>query len=276
MRINDLYPEVITEDINYEYKTLLNPEKPVKWAKTLVGYANGNGGIMFIGVSNNGEAFGIDLEEIDKTIDHLQKTKDCEKQGIQLFHIFDVLDISTFHAYVLKLLSKHDEIDEDYIPDDIALELRNLEKIIIRYVVCGSSTKNFNKNCADLLSEKVTTAELIEERQSEINDDIFKQKLRCISNKYATLLLFWMELKRREEDKNAAEKSFDTISGLSDRQLQIFTLIGKGLGTVEIASKLNLSIKTIDTHKENIKAKLHCASSAELRQMAIEWTSNNL
>lgn len=66
---------------------------------------------------------------------------------------------------------------------------------------------------------------------------------------------------------------FDTISTLSDRQLQIFTLIGKGLGTVEIASKLNLSIKTIDTHKENIKAKLHCASSAELRQLAIEWTN---
>ena len=50
---------------------------------------------------------------------------------------------------------------------------------------------------------------------------------------------------------------FDTINSLSDRQLQIFTLIGKGLGTVDIASKLNLSIKTIDTHKENIKAKLH-------------------
>ncbi len=66
---------------------------------------------------------------------------------------------------------------------------------------------------------------------------------------------------------------FDTISSLSDRQLQIFTLIGKGLGTVEIATKLNLSIKTIDTHKENIKSKLHCASSAELRQMAIEWTN---
>ena len=74
-------------------------------------------------------------------------------------------------------------------------------------------------------------------------------------------------------DKDFSEKSFDTISELSDRQLQIFTLIGKGLGTVEIATKLNLSIKTIDTHKENIKAKLHCASSAELRQMAIEWTN---
>lgn len=70
-----------------------------------------------------------------------------------------------------------------------------------------------------------------------------------------------------------AKDNFDTINSLSDRQLQIFVLIGRGLGTVDIAGKLNLSIKTIDTHKENIKAKLHCASSGELRQMAIEWTN---
>lgn len=72
-----------------------------------------------------------------------------------------------------------------------------------------------------------------------------------------------------------AQSNFDSISALSDRQFQIFSLIGKGLGTVEIAGKLNLSIKTIDTHKENIKSKLHCSSSAELRQMAIEWTNRS-
>ena len=83
------------------------------------------------------------------------------------------------------------------------------------------------------------------------------------------------EKKRINNDisQEASKESFDLISTLSDRQLQIFTLIGKGIGTVEIANKLNLSIKTIDTHKENIKAKLHCASSGELRQMAIEWTN---
>lgn len=86
--------------------------------------------------------------------------------------------------------------------------------------------------------------------------------------------------KARIEDFNSGkemevEDTLSSVSNLSDRQLQIFSLIGKGLGTVEIASKLNLSIKTIDTHKENIKVKLHCASSAELRQMAIEWTRNN-
>jgi DNA-binding NarL/FixJ family response regulator len=66
---------------------------------------------------------------------------------------------------------------------------------------------------------------------------------------------------------------FASVSKLSDRQLQIFSLIGKGLGTVEIAAKLGLSTKTIDTHKEHIKLKLHCSSSQELRQLAIEWAS---
>lgn len=43
MRITDLYSDVVSEDIKYEYKAELNPENPVKWAKTIVGYANGDG-----------------------------------------------------------------------------------------------------------------------------------------------------------------------------------------------------------------------------------------
>lgn len=78
----------------------------------------------------------------------------------------------------------------------------------------------------------------------------------------------------KDQKTTVDAEPFDLISTLSDRQLQVFTLIGKGIGTVEIAEKLNLSIKTIDTHKENIKTKLHLSSSAELRQMAIEWTKN--
>ena len=85
-----------------------------------------------------------------------------------------------------------------------------------------------------------------------------------------------IRLEELTKEKGSPKKAepFDLISSLSDRQLQIFSLIGKGLGTVEIAEKLNLSIKTIDTHKENMKIKLHCSTSAQLRQMAIEWTKN--
>ena len=62
MHIRELFPDVISEDLDYEYKTVLNPDKPIKWAKTIVGYANGKGGVMFVGVSNEGEAFGISLD----------------------------------------------------------------------------------------------------------------------------------------------------------------------------------------------------------------------
>ena len=67
MKIKELYPDVVTEDLNYEYKAVLNPDNPIKWAKTIIGYANDKGGTLFVGVSNEGEAFGINLEEIDKT-----------------------------------------------------------------------------------------------------------------------------------------------------------------------------------------------------------------
>ncbi len=129
------------------------------------------------------------------------------KKPIQrLFHILNELDISTFDAYILKLLSKYNDVDEEKLPEKLEKELHNLEVIAIRYVVCGSSTKNFNKNCADLLSDKATTDSLILDRQDEINDNVLTQKLKSISNKNATLLLFWLELKRRYEDSKCAEK----------------------------------------------------------------------
>ncbi len=66
MKISDLYPDVLMEDARCEFKAALNPENPVKWAKTIVAYANGDGGYIFVGVSNEREAFGLNMEEIDK------------------------------------------------------------------------------------------------------------------------------------------------------------------------------------------------------------------
>lgn len=66
-----------------------------------------------------------------------------------------------------------------------------------------------------------------------------------------------------------------SLHDLSNRQLQIFTMLGKGLGTIEIATKLELSTKTIDAHKEHIKQKLHVNSAQELRQLAVEWVARD-
>ena len=61
------------------------------------------------------------------------------------------------------------------------------------------------------------------------------------------------------------------IEQLTDRELQVFELIGKGIPTREIAVKLHLSIKTIDAHRENIKRKMGIESATELLKQAIEW-----
>jgi len=58
---------------------------------------------------------------------------------------------------------------------------------------------------------------------------------------------------------------------LSDRELEVFELIGRGLQTREVAQKLHLSVKTIESHRANIKRKLGLANATELMQRAIQW-----
>jgi DNA-binding NarL/FixJ family response regulator len=62
------------------------------------------------------------------------------------------------------------------------------------------------------------------------------------------------------------------IERLSDRELEVFRLIGQGYGTRQIAERLHLSIKTIETYREHIKEKLNLADASELLQYAIQWT----
>jgi DNA-binding NarL/FixJ family response regulator len=64
------------------------------------------------------------------------------------------------------------------------------------------------------------------------------------------------------------------IDCLSDRELEVFRLIGQGHGTRQIAEKLYLSVKTIETYRAHIKEKLDLANAAELLQYAIRWASS--
>jgi DNA-binding NarL/FixJ family response regulator len=58
---------------------------------------------------------------------------------------------------------------------------------------------------------------------------------------------------------------------LTKRELQVFQFLGSGQGTQEIARQLNLSVKTVEAHRENIKRKLGCADAAELVHAAHQW-----
>jgi DNA-binding NarL/FixJ family response regulator len=66
------------------------------------------------------------------------------------------------------------------------------------------------------------------------------------------------------------------IARLSDRELEVFRLIGGGLGTRQIADELRISIKTVESYQAHIKEKLELQSSRDLVQRAIEWRMNEL
>jgi DNA-binding NarL/FixJ family response regulator len=61
------------------------------------------------------------------------------------------------------------------------------------------------------------------------------------------------------------------IDKLSDREFEVFELIGQGLQTREVADKLHLSVKTVDAHREHIKRKLKLDSATELLKYAVQW-----
>jgi DNA-binding NarL/FixJ family response regulator len=66
----------------------------------------------------------------------------------------------------------------------------------------------------------------------------------------------------------------DPIERLSNRELQVLSLIGRGLSSREAADGLGLSVKTVETHRQSLKRKLNLATNAQLLQYAINWYGN--
>lgn len=64
------------------------------------------------------------------------------------------------------------------------------------------------------------------------------------------------------------------IGQLSDRELEVFQMIGEGSGTSDIAERLHLSMKTVSCYRQNIKTKLQLKNATELVQYAIHWAAN--
>ena len=75
--------------------------------------------------------------------------------------------------------------------------------------------------------------------------------------------------------RNNNETPATGVQSLSDREFEIFQLIGQGENTRDIAKKLGLSVKTVEVHRLNIKGKLKLATAAELIHFAVRWMQSN-
>jgi DNA-binding NarL/FixJ family response regulator len=83
------------------------------------------------------------------------------------------------------------------------------------------------------------------------------------------------ELIRRRASAPRTDRLADHAQ-LSGRELQIFTLIGQGRTTHQIADELKLAVSTVETYRERLKSKLKLASGAELTRHAILWLMQNV
>jgi DNA-binding NarL/FixJ family response regulator len=84
---------------------------------------------------------------------------------------------------------------------------------------------------------------------------------------------FQKSLETRSQDRLLGRAT--RVENLSDREMHVFQLIGSGLGTKKIARALNLSVKTIETHRENIKRKLGLNSGPQLVERAIKFVEEH-
>lgn len=115
----------------------------------------------------------------------------------RLFHILHICEISTFHPYILYIFNKYKK-NNDKVND----ELLKLEKFVIRRMITKGETKSYNKLCKDFIDNE----NLLELEFAKITDDEIIDGIEIISNKNAALLLFWIELCRRQQDNKQSIK----------------------------------------------------------------------
>jgi DNA-binding NarL/FixJ family response regulator len=65
------------------------------------------------------------------------------------------------------------------------------------------------------------------------------------------------------------------VAGLSDRELEVVTLIGSGLATREVAARLHMSVKTVETHRAHIKTKVDLTTATQLVRFCVRWVEES-
>ena len=80
----------------------------------------------------------------------------------------------------------------------------------------------------------------------------------------------------RTTDNGGRDQYRTPTDQLTDRELEVFRLIGEGKKTQDIAEQLHVSVKTVETHRDRIKKKLHLKDANELLRRAVLWVTNEI
>ena len=117
----------------------------------------------------------------------------------RLFNICNVLEVSTFYPYFLQQLYARKA--ENISAEELQSSFFAIERYVILNAICKGSTKNYNNECLQLVSGRKTPQEVTEDC-IYISEGNFVNGLRSMTaNKLPTLLLFWIELNQRSNNK---------------------------------------------------------------------------
>ena len=110
----------------------------------------------------------------------------------------------------------------------------------------------------------------------EVSREILKAIHRILDgNIYVSEKMGFMMLEKVSGNGRRNATKGGPTETLSDREFQVFQMIGRGRGTRQIAGELNVSVKTVETYRANIKNKMDLKNAPELARHAVEWVQRN-
>ncbi|MGO9244064.1 MAG: response regulator [Verrucomicrobiia bacterium] len=112
------------------------------------------------------------------------------------------------------------------------------------------------------IMKRASTAELLVALRKVLSGEVY------LSERMASLIV------TQSVGKHETPANEGPLGVLSDRELEVFQLLGEGRGTRKIARELGLSMKTVSCYRQNIKSKLHLKDATELLHHAVQWATN--
>lgn len=166
---------------------------PVLYKKDIENMDNTELFCLISEIEEYGKIYQENFLEFDKS--SLFEYKDSIRR---MFHVLDICDVSTFHPYILYLFKNESNAS-------LIDKLAQLETYVLRHSICGATIKNFNKECVQLIRNEKSISELYLEKENDISDSEVYKGIQSVSNKLGSLLLFWIELKKRKESNNKVD-----------------------------------------------------------------------
>ena len=220
------------------------------------------------------------------------ETRNPTRQSADKIRVLLVEDHPMFREQLRQLINKEPDMRVCGESDDSCDALELLQSISADIVIVDLTLKNSSglELLKDLKARKIDVPVLVLSMHDELlyAERVLRAGARGYITKHGTSnevmaairkvlsghIYLGPEMASRViETLSARPKIENGVSSLTDRELEIFELIGRGRTTRQISGYLHLGISTVDTYRARIKAKLKLENASQLCHEAIRWVS---